>query len=117
MTGKIFRFYPTLLLGSSLMPLAASAQPSPNIIIGNIVDTFELIIGLFFVIATVVFLWGVIQFVSKAENEAERNKAKAIMTWGIIGLAVMAATWGIVQILLDYFGVGGFNIPGGPQTP
>jgi len=97
-----------------LLPLVAAAQSIP-VILQNISNTLQTIIGLLFVIATVIFLWGVIQFIAKSGDEAARNKAKAIMTWGIIGLAVMAAVWGIVQILINYFQVGGVGIPPGPR--
>ncbi len=70
---------------------------------GTVVQTLNLVIGLLFVLATIIFLWGVIQFITKAGDEVARSKAKGIMTWGIIGLAVMAASWGVVNILLGYF--------------
>ena len=104
-----------------LIPLLASAQSVIDDIFarnGVLVTTFNLVIGLLFVLATVIFLWGVIQFIVKSGDEVARNKAKGIMTWGIIGLAVMAAAWGLVAILIQYFQVSGGTIPTGPlQQP
>ena len=68
--------------------------------IGGVLNT---IIGILFVLATVIFLWGVIQFIASSGSEEGRKKAKGIMTWGIIGLAVMAAAWGVANILIDFF--------------
>lgn len=112
--SKVLKFYPTLILGYSILPLVAGAQ-TVNQIITNISGTLQTIIGLLFVIATLIFLWGVVQFIAKSGDEAGREKAKGIMTWGIIGLAVMAAAWGVVQVLINYFGVGGQPIPQGPR--
>ncbi len=62
------------------------------------------LISLFFVLATVIFMWGVIQYVIGSQgNEAELEKGKQIMKWGIIGMAIMASSWGIVHILCSFF--------------
>lgn len=104
--STIKKFYPTILGALSLLPMIAVAQDPGqlNSRIEAIRNTLNLVIGILFVLATLVFLWGVIQFIAKAGDEATRNKAKGIMTWGIIGLAVMAAAWGVVNILITYFG-------------
>lgn len=100
---KLKKLYPALLI--SAIPLSALAQTNVETILIRVLSTLNTIITLLFVIATIVFLWGVIQFIAKSGDEAARTKAKGIMTWGIIGLAVMAAAWGIVRILQNYFGV------------
>ena len=111
---KVIKFYPTLLLGYAALPLIAGAATVDDIL-RSISTTLQTIIGMLFVIATLIFLWGVVQFIAKSGDEAGREKAKGIMTWGIIGLAVMAAAWGVVQVLINYFGVGGQPIPTGPR--
>lgn len=102
-TSKI---YPALLIGYSLTPLVALAQSKTTLetIINNSKDIFNLVIGVLFVLATVVFLWGIIQFIAKSGDPEGQKKAKGIMTWGIVGLAVMAAAWGVAQILINFFG-------------
>ncbi len=77
--------------------------------IGTAIATKTLfqVIGILFLIATLVFLWGVIIFIFKSGNETERATANGMMTWGILGLAVMAAVWGITTVLVEYvFGPG-----------
>lgn len=76
-------------------------------------ETLLGVIAILFLIATVVFFWGVIKFIYHSDNETERNKAKSIMTYGIIGLAVMASTWGITTVLVEYLIGGGSGI--GPE--
>lgn len=87
------------------VPVSVSAQTLIKQIIWNVVGTLQLIIGLLLVVATVAFLWGVILFIASSSNEQARGKAKGIMTWGIIGLAVMAVAWGVTTILVSYFGI------------
>ncbi len=63
------------------------------------------IINLLFALATVVFLWGVIQYVVGSQgDETKLKKGKQTMIWGIIGMTVMASAWGIVKILCQFFG-------------
>ena len=114
--SKLFKIYKASVLGSSLLlPFIAVAQtPAPvqvNSILTNVLSTATTVIHILFVFATLVFLWGVITFIAKAEDEGARKKAKGLMAWGIIGLAVMAAAWGVTRLLINYFGVGGGAIP------
>ncbi len=112
MKNKIF---PYAIASSAAVPLFASAQASSQSvldgILGNVGKTLQTIIGLLFIIATIVFLWGVVSFIAKSGDEAARTKSKGIILWGIIGLAVMAAAWGITTVMVDYFG-----IPSGPPS-
>ena len=107
-------FLKVTTIGSLILPYIAFAQNPQAIekIINVILNTFNnIIIPLLFVLATVIFLWGVIQYIAKGADEAAQKKAKGLMLWGIIGLAVMLAVWGIVNILIQYFGIGGQGIP------
>src|SRR3989344_3578132 len=106
MSKPTSKIYPILLIGYSLTPLLVFAQGPGTIstILTQIKTLFNTIIAVLFVLATVVFLWGVIQFIAKSGDPEGQKKAKGIMTWGIIGLAVMAAAWGIVSILVAFFG-------------
>ena len=63
------------------------------------------VIGLLFALATVFFLWGVIQYVIGSQgDETKLKKGRQVMVWGIVGMFIMASAWGIVKILCQYFG-------------
>jgi len=63
------------------------------------------LIQLLFVAATVVFLWGVIQYVIGSKgNEQQLQKGRQVMLWGIIGMFIMVSAWGIIKILCNFFG-------------
>lgn len=106
------KLYPSFIAGASLLPLVAGAQGEINNIITRAGQTMQLVISLLFVLATLVFLWGVVQFIARSGDEAARAKAKGIMTWGIVGLAIMAAAWGVVTLLLNYFQIPSQGSPG-----
>jgi len=115
--SKLAKFYPVLILGYALLPLVANAQVLMTILqrFNALINT---VIGLLFAVAVLIFLWGVVQFIAKAGDEAGRTKAKGIMTWGIVGLVVMASVWGILNAIVGYFNT---NLPIGgdvvPQVP
>ena len=67
---------------------------------------------LLFALAAVAFVWGVIQYyLINPDNEDKKKKGKSYMIWGLIGLFVMVAMWGLVSVLTNTFFPGGFFIP------
>lgn len=63
------------------------------------------ILILLFALATVVFIWGIINYVLGSQGEpAKVEKGKKVMLWGLVGMFIMASAWGIVKILCDFFG-------------
>src|SRR3989344_4916471 len=55
-----------------------------------------------FLLATVVFIWGLIEFIASAESEEGRTRGKRNIVYGIIGMAIMFAT-GAIMVVLDNF--------------
>ena len=98
-------------------PLMAFAQQAFTIV--DRVRTFvNQIIPILLIIGTIVFLWGVITFLTAGGDEEKRADARQLMIYGLVGLFVMVAVWGIVNVLVGFFGVGGTGIPTSPgQIP
>ncbi len=70
------------------------------------------------------FLWGMFQyFILGADDEGKRETGRSYMIYGLIGLAVMVAVWGLVNLLISIVGIDTTatgkvpQIPGGPTTP
>ncbi len=56
-----------------------------------------------FVLATAVFIWGLIEFIASAESEDGRTRGKRNIVYGIIGMAIMFATGAIITVLDNFF--------------
>lgn len=61
------------------------------------------IIGLLFILATLYFFWGGAVFILNADNEDERSKGKRNMIWGITGMFIMTAAYGIITVIANTF--------------
>jgi hypothetical protein len=55
-----------------------------------------------FVLATVVFIWGLIEFIASSDSDEGRSRGKKNIIYGIIGMSIMLAT-GAIMIVLDNF--------------
>jgi len=60
------------------------------------------IVLLLFALATVLFLWGVVEFLINRDNEEERDRGKRHMIWGIVGLIIMFSATGIIWVLINF---------------
>lgn len=58
-----------------------------------------LIIGL----AVLYFLLGVLKYIQSVGDETKRKEGVTMMTYGIIGLFVMASLWGLVYVIQNTF--------------
>jgi Na+/proline symporter len=64
-------------------------------------------IATLFIIAFVIFLYGLVEFLRKANNKDGRAVGKQHMIWGIIGFVIMLGVYGIINILLRTFNIEG----------
>ncbi len=90
-----------------IMPFSVSAASKINKILTNIQDTLNIVIRILITMALVVFVWGIVRFIAAAGNIQEVKKAKGVMTYGIIALAILATMTGIIAFLQTYFGITG----------
>lgn len=69
-----------------------------------------------FIIAFVVFIWGVSEYIRGADNEKKRADGRQHMLWGIVGFLIMFGVFGLMQILTNTFGIKGYTINKDQQT-
>ncbi len=76
---------------------------------------FRLLIALnyfLWVLAIVVFMWGVVRFIANADDAEEREKGRHLIIWGIISFVVLLSLWAFVSfILVDTFGIFSVEVP------
>jgi len=110
---KVFQHAKKLIVPAMLLPMAAFAQQG-NIdsLMRSIILTLNSILIIAFALLTLYFVWGVVQYVMAGGDEEKLAKGKQHMIWGIIGMAVAAGAWGIVNLILTYvIGGGGGGKP------
>jgi Na+/H+ antiporter NhaC len=94
--------YLTLLL---ILPSVGLAQDGLKGIFSSFVRLADFTVGLIIAAATLVFVWGVLQYVISADNESKKSEAKGYMTYGVITLFVMVSIWGLTRLLSGSFGL------------
>jgi fumarate reductase subunit D len=102
-------FLRSLLLGSFLLnPILTFAQvTNPAVrgdltikdIFGRMTTFLDTTIPVLMLLATVVFIWGIIRYISAGGDEQQIAQGRKIIFWGIIALFIMLAMWGFVRLL------------------
>ena len=59
--------------------------------------------SLLWILGTLIFLYGVIEFIAGASSEDARTKGKKHMIWGIVGLVIIMGAMAIIAILQNFF--------------
>jgi uncharacterized membrane protein YidH (DUF202 family) len=62
-----------------------------------------------FAVAVVYFIYGVFEFLSNADSDDARTTGKTHMLWGVIGMFIMMAVFGIMQVIMNTLGVTGVS--------
>lgn len=93
---------------------AASHVAFPLMALADLSDTISQFqgyalqaINFLLVLATLVFLWGILKYITAGGDAAKIAEARSYILWGIIGLAVMASVWAIINYLKDTLGIQG----------
>lgn len=89
------------------MPFLAMAAGGTDLqsIVREVGRIVELIIPLLIAIALVYFIVGVIKYITAGADETKRTEARNTMLYGIIGLFVIVAVWGLVDVIARTFDV------------
>jgi hypothetical protein len=98
-----------------LYPMMAAAAVVDSGFFATIRGIINAIIIILFALVTMYFIWGVVKYVMASGDEKAVETGKNHMIWGIVGMAVMAGAWGIVQLVLNAAGVSSGAGPG--QVP
>jgi hypothetical protein len=69
------------------------------------------IIPIIISLALVLFLFGLLSYITAGADEEKRGTARNYMIYGIIALFVMVSVWGLVAILNRTFGIGQGGTP------
>lgn len=109
---KSKKYIPVFLALTPFFALAATVTS----LIGTIMSILNVVVPLLIALAVVIFLWGVVQYITAGGDEEKRKGARNTMIWGIVGLFVMVAVWGLVNVLISTFGLT-TTVPAVPGLP
>lgn len=68
-----------------------------------IIQAIQPIIGFMMFLATVVFIYGILEFIAGGDNEKKRTDGKNHIFWGILGLFIMVAASGLMWVLVEFW--------------
>lgn len=86
---------------AAIDPSAVSSGITITAIFKRLTQVFNLIIPFLVLLATVIFIWGILKYITAGGDEKKLEEAKSVIVWGIIALAVMLTAWGFVKVLVD----------------
>lgn len=85
---------------------APPAIPAPvKTFIGKIsTEILNPLIAIMFAVATAYFFYGVARYIWDPDNEEEREKGRLGMMYGLIGMFIMVAVFGIMRFIISSIG-------------
>lgn len=74
-------------------------------------------VPLLFAIAFIVFLYGIARaYIFSSGEPEEVQKGHKLILWGLIAFVVMISVWGLVNVVANTFGLGGYYAPDLPRS-
>lgn len=94
-----------------IIPLPLFAAPTTfRDVAALIVRAINGFVTIIFSSLVIGMIYGVILYIANADNEKTRTEIKGYLMWGIIGITVLLALWGIIKILSYTLGWGDTGI-------
>ena len=87
-------FFPFVLFAETLEDIAGTVQSLLNLVVPIIMT-----------LALIYFFIGLGKYILSAGDEEKKGEGRNIMIYGVIALFVMAAVWGLVNVLINTFGI------------
>jgi len=110
LSGFVLSLAPMIVLaavgtgGGTIFCGSGYANTDLSSVLCKIRDILNSVVPVLIALGVVYFIWGVITYVISDDEEAKK-KGRDRIIYGIIGLAVIVAMWGLVGILTRTFNV------------
>ncbi|MCX6731513.1 MAG: pilin [Candidatus Parcubacteria bacterium] len=98
---KLKKYIPLTLAFTPFLAMAATVAT----LVDKIMSILNIIVPLLIAVAVVIFLFGVVKYITAGGDEEKRKESRNVMIYGIVGLFVMVAVWGLVNVLISTFGL------------
>lgn len=98
------------LSGAALLtPFVALAQTADASNLTDIITQIEVFISaalpVVISLAVLLFLWGLVRYMTNADDAEARASSRSLMIWGVVIIFVMVSIWGLVNFLEGLFGL------------
>lgn len=119
----LYLFLPIILLFPSVSALAAAPTGGCNSTTGIRQQNFKCLVGfatdiinklviLLIGVGLLVFIWGLVKYITAAGDEEQVKEARRFIVFGLIAFFVMMSVWGLVNLIINTFFPGsGLFIP------
>lgn len=87
-----------------LLPQIAYAATFEQLLAKVVQNIIQPIVGILFALAFLLFIWGGVRFIFRADDEAEVTQGKQHLIWGLVGMFIMVAVYGILNLISGTFG-------------
>jgi len=75
----------------------------------------NILVPVLFAIAFIVFLYGIAKaYIFSHGEPGAVSEGHRLLLWGLLGFVAMISLWGLVNIVANTFGLGGYNSPSTP---
>lgn len=99
-------------------PFFALAQGGILTALDGFISFLLIIVPILLGLAVLVFFWGIVKFISHADDPKANEEGKQLIIWGLVTLFVMVAFWAILGWLQGEFGLNNGSYLGNlPQQP
>lgn len=86
----------------TFFPVSALAQAEDVFELSETIYDILISVGkLFWLLAIMLFIWGVVKFMRNANDTTEHEAGKTFILWGIISFVVLVSLWAIVELVLS----------------
>lgn len=87
--------------------IQAATATTLNTVANSILKVFGELVYVILGVAVLLFLWGIVVYMTHGNEEEKRTEAKNYMVWGVVCLAVMFSLWGLVYLVTGSFDLSG----------
>lgn len=83
------------------VPLLASAEVDSIFGLGRMfISLIGKIMQLLWILAIMSFLWGLVEYIHKADDKAARAKGKTFMVWSVVAFTITISFWALVSFVI-----------------
>jgi len=101
---KIFRLAPIAAATLPFMALAQGGTPLETLL-ATVRRVVDIVIPILMALAVLVFLYGIVKYITASGDAEGQKEARGYIIYGLIGIFVLVAFWGIVAFIAGTVGV------------